>query len=266
MENKVLLITEEISQADMDEIIGNVTEWKVVTDRSAFDGFRKSADCVVSLVTKSEAKDNEAYFGFGTEYNGSAKYVALDGDAVTDRFLELVWMRHHKKPLKIAETKRLVIREITVDDIDALFELYSYPGMTKFVEPLYEYERELEFTKNYIENMYGFYEYGLWLVFRKEDGMLVGRAGIENREIDGEIQVELGYMIGSPFWHNGYAEECCRAIIDYAFSEEGPALEQLALCAKSDNAASIGLALKLGFKLYATNLNEGMNLYYKTKK
>ncbi len=264
MKNKVLLITEVISQQDLDEIRENLREWQVVTDSRKFDDFKEESSRVVCLVTNHDV--DGAHFGFGSDYNGSAKYVALDGEAVTDKFLDLVWARHHKKPLEIAETERLIVREMATDDIEAMYELYAYPGMTEYVEPLYEYEEELEFTRDYIENMYGFYGYGLWLVFRKKDGVLVGRAGLENRVIDGETQVELGYMIGSPFWHNGYAKECCKAIIDYAFSEEGPALERLALCARSDNAASIGLALKLGFSLYAENLSEGMNLYFLTKK
>ena len=36
-----------------------------------------------------------------------------------------------------------------------------------------------EFDLRYIKNMYGFFEYGLWLVFEKKSGELIGRAGIE---------------------------------------------------------------------------------------
>lgn len=63
--------------------------------------------------------------------------------------------------------------------------------MTDFVEPLYDYETELEYQKAYIENMYGFYEYGMWLVFLKETGRLIGRAGLEHDE--------MGYMIAQQF-------------------------------------------------------------------
>ena len=78
--------------------------------------------------------------------------------------------------------------------------------MTDFVEPLYDYETELEYQKAYIENMYGFYEYGMWLVLSRETGKLIGRAGLEHDE--------LGYMIAPELWNQGYATEVCRFIID----------------------------------------------------
>ncbi|MFR2511412.1 MAG: hypothetical protein ACLS9K_04365 [Lachnospira eligens] len=43
--------------------------------------------------------------------------------------------------------------------------------------------------------MYGFFGYGLWLVFDKKTGELVARAGIENRSIDGQNCQELGYLV-----------------------------------------------------------------------
>ena len=55
----------------------------------------------------------------------------------------------------IGETDRCLIRELSLSDLPALYELYDKPGMTDFVEPLYDYETELEYQKAYIENMYG---------------------------------------------------------------------------------------------------------------
>ena len=84
-------------------------------------------------------------------------------------------------------------RELTLSDLPALYELYAKPGMTAFVEPLYDYETELEYQKASIENRYGFYEYGMWLVLSRETGKLIGRAGLEHDE--------LGYMIAPELWN-----------------------------------------------------------------
>lgn len=54
--------------------------------------------------------------------------------------------------------------------------------------------KKLFLQKNYIENMYGFYGYGLWLVFEKETDELIGRAGIEIRNIDGADKNELDIL------------------------------------------------------------------------
>lgn len=57
-------------------------------------------------------------------------------------------------------------------------------------------------------------------MIRKEDNKVIGRAGIENREIDGELQKELGYLIGKPWQGMGYAAEACLAILDYVKERE----------------------------------------------
>lgn len=66
-----------------------------------------------------------------------------------------------------------------------------------------------------------FLEYGLWLVFEKKSGELIGRAGIENREIDGVTCCEIGYLIRRDMQHKGYAYEACQAILEYASDELG---------------------------------------------
>ena len=85
--------------------------------------------------------------------------------------------------------------------------------------------------------MYGFYEYGMWLVFSKETGKLIGRAGLEHDE--------LGYMIAPELWNQGYATEVCHFIIDYA--RENTDFEELYCRIDERNEASVRLAKKLGF-------------------
>ena len=145
--------------------------------------------------------------------------------------------RYNHIPWDIGETDRCLIRELSLADLPALYELYDKPGMTDFVEPLYDYETELEYQKAYIENMYGFYEYGMWLVFSRETGKLIGRAGLEHDE--------LGYMIAPELWNQGYATEVCRFIIDYA--RENTDFEELYCRIDERNEASVRLAKKLGF-------------------
>lgn len=152
-------------------------------------------------------------------------------------YLERVRRRYNHIPWDIGETDRCLIRELSLSDLPALYELYDKPGMTDFVEPLYDYETELEYQKAYIENMYGFYEYGMWLVFSKETGKLIGRAGLEHNE--------LGYMIAPKFQNRGYATEVCRFIIDYA--RENTDFEELYCRIDERNEASVRLAKKLGF-------------------
>lgn len=166
-------------------------------------------------------------------------------EEVDVNFLEKVWQRYHHIPWKIAETSRCIIRELSLDDLGALFELYADEEINKYTESLYPYEEEKEFQIAYINNMYRFYGYGMWLVFSKETGELIGRAGLEHREYNGETELELGYVIGTKFQRQGYATEVCRQIIEIAKTmTDFPRINCLI---EEDNTASIRLAEKLGF-------------------
>ncbi len=147
--------------------------------------------------------------------------------------------------MKILETPRLIVREIEMTDIDDLFALYSGPHMTDFIAPLYPYEEEVAYEQDYINNIYGFYGFGMWVVIEKKTGELIGRAGIEYRSGCRENEAELGYAIREDRWRRGYAEEACKAIMDWAFEE----YEFSGFCARVNpkNEASTGLLKKLGF-------------------
>ena len=180
-------------------------------------------------------------------------------EEVDAKFLEKVWQRYHHLPWEIAKTPRCMIRELSLDDLDALFELYGDEEITKYTEGLYPYEEEKEFQRAYINNMYRFYGYGMWLVFSKETGELIGRAGLEHREYNGETELELGYVIGTRFQRQGYATEVCQRILGIA--REITDFPRINCLIEEENKASIGLAEKLGFVW-----EETMDLQGKTMK
>lgn len=185
--------------------------------------------------------------------DGTADMIVEGFEEVGTQFLVRSFERYHNIPWKILETKRCIVRELELGDIDALFELYSDPKMTEYMENLFPYKKEIEYQKAYIENMYRFYGYGMWLVFEKASGKLIGRAGVEHREeLGGEL--ELGYAIGTDFWHQGYATEVCRAILDYV--KEELYFEEVSCLIESGNKVSVNFAKKLGFQ-YQILLNIG---------
>ena len=159
-------------------------------------------------------------------------------------FLRHVYERHHHIPWRILETERCIVKEFSMEYLDALFDLYAGEGMTDYIEPLYPYEQEREYQQAYIDNMYRFYGYGMWIVCDKVTGELIGRAGVEHREeLEGEL--ELGYAIGTSYQRQGYATEVCQAILRYVKEE----LEVPSLCCliEQGNVVSEELARKLGF-------------------
>ncbi len=180
----------------------------------------------------------------GQQFPGA--WLVVEGfEEVTGDFLRKVYERHHQLPWTILETPRCSVRELALDDLDDLFELYAKKGMEKYVEPLYPREKEIEYQQAYLKNMYGYYGYGLWLIFRKGSKKLIGRAGLEHREYPEGMELELGYVIAPEEQRKGYAFEVCSAILAYAQKEmDFPRVNCLI---RPDNGASIHLAEKLGF-------------------
>lgn len=183
------------------------------------------------------------------------KYITDDIDGCDESYLRMAYARQKNLPFQVAETERTVIREITVSDLPELYQVYDDDEVRRYMEPLYEYDKEKIYTENYIANMYGVCGYGLWLVFDKATGKMAGRAGISVRQIDGDYYNELGYVIRKEFRRKGYAYEVCKAILEYA--SENLHIYNPVIVTETANKASKGLADKLGFReLGTTVMNE----------
>ncbi len=173
--------------------------------------------------------------------------IVIEGFAEVDYyFLERMYQRKHGIPWTVVETERCFLREMEPGDLDALYLLYGEGDVARFVDPLYEDREEEEaFIRSYIMNMYRFYGYGMWLAFLRDTGELVGRAGLNRREIGGVPVLEMGYLIGAGRQRQGYATEICQGILQYA--KGATDFTEISCFIQAENIASIGLALKLGF-------------------
>ena len=177
-----------------------------------------------------------------------ASFVFTDVHELEVEDFYRVYQRFNNMPWYITESERTYIREIDVrntDDLDALISLYNEPGITDYMEGLYEYDKEKEYQENYVKYIYKFYGYGLWLVFSKENNKLIGRAGLESRDKCAEAEAEMGYVIAVDYQNQGYAYEVCQAIIDYA--KKNLNLNRLKVRIHPYNEPSIRLAASLGF-------------------
>ncbi len=159
--------------------------------------------------------------------------------------IEMAYRRLTGLPWNILETKRCLIRESTVSDVDSFYQIYAEPSVTDYMENLFENrDEEIAYMQDYIRNVYYFYGYGMWTVSEKESGQIIGRAGISWRE--GFNVPELGFVIGVPWQRKGYACEVCRAILAYAADELG--FTKIQALVKKGNQKSQNLCNKLGFK------------------
>lgn len=151
--------------------------------------------------------------------------------------------------MTILETPRLVLRELTDADHQALYEMYQDPRMNRYLggppPPREEYWRRVRETW---PSYYARHGFGLWATVRREDGRLMGRCGLLSQEVDGERQVEVAYALAPEFWGRGYATEAARAIRDHAFRTlDTPHVISLIL---PENAPSIAVARRNGMMVW----------------
>ena len=146
------------------------------------------------------------------------------------------------------ETDRLILRELTMNDVDALHEILSDPvSMQHYPQP-FAREKTAGWIAWNLDN-YKTYGFGLWAVVLKESNLFIGDCGITMQNIDGSLEPEIGYHINKIHTGQGYATEAARACRNYAFDVLG--LSKVYSYMKHTNLASQKVAQKNDMKLLA---------------
>lgn len=117
----------------------------------------------------------------------------------------------------IMETPRLLLREISMADLDFIATLVGDPEVMRFYPKCYSREEAASWIQRDLDR-YAKYGHGMWLVVDKTIQEPVGRVGLAVYTVDGVEEREIGYIIHRPFWRQGYAYEAALATRDYAFA------------------------------------------------
>lgn len=168
-------------------------------------------------------------------------YEEIDGD-----FVEKVYCHAHHLPYTVCKTKRLLIKEMIIEEIPRLMEIAAQDTSADATEgaakPL---EQELDNFESYRTYMYEMCDMGFWSIVLKDTGEIIGRAGIEPKVWNKtKTVVEMGYMIDENYRRQGYAYEACQGIIKEA-EKRGAVYLYCRILAS--NEPSKKLAEKLGF-------------------
>lgn len=147
--------------------------------------------------------------------------------------------------LMTIETPRLLLRQYTMEDFDALYEILSDPETMAHYPAPYTPEQTERWIRWNLEN-YETYGFGLWAVTLKANGGFIGDCGITLQNIDGEMLPEIGYHIHKKHWRQGYGKEAARAVRDWAF--RNTAYDSLYSYMKDTNIGSYSTALANGMK------------------
>lgn len=145
----------------------------------------------------------------------------------------------------ILETPRLVLRELSLDDLDFIAELLAHPEVMHFWPKPYTREGAEAWIRKSQER-YAQDGYGYWLALDKTSGQPIGQAGLLRQDLDGVIEAGIGYIIHRPFWRQGYATEAAAHCRDYAFGKLGK--ERIVVMVRPENVVSQSVARRIGGK------------------
>ena len=143
------------------------------------------------------------------------------------------------------ETERLVLRELTNDDLAAWYAILSDAETMKHYPAPFDEEKVRQWLEWNLEN-YQNYGFGLWAVILKEENRLIGDCGMAMQCVHGKMLPEIGYHI-----HRGYQRPEVYSYMKY------------------DNKASCGVAKKNGMRLvetYPDELNTFTRVYAITRE
>ncbi|MGI5347877.1 GNAT family N-acetyltransferase [Streptomyces sp. CA-250714] len=141
----------------------------------------------------------------------------------------------------VIETERLLLRPLTLDDVDFFVELHSDPEVTRFV-PTFTREQATERLAE-VERQWAARGHGLCAVQSKETGELLGRCGLNYWQVFDEV--EAAWTFRREHWGRGYASEAARAVVEWGFGRLD--VEYLTAMIVHGNSASVKVAERLGF-------------------
>jgi RimJ/RimL family protein N-acetyltransferase len=159
------------------------------------------------------------------------------------------------------ETPRLTLRNYTLDDFAAYAAMRADPRVMQFIgegDTLGEEDVWVKFLQT-IGHWHAL-GYGTWAVVEKETGELIGNVGFADKKRPPEHPAsggpEMGWLLAADAHGKGYATEAVRAALDWGRNHFGGG-QRVVCVISTENAASIRVAEKCGFRQFATATRYG---------
>lgn len=149
----------------------------------------------------------------------------------------------------ISETQRLKIAEITINDIELLYQLTGNKDVMRYFSEVLSYNDTKQMVLKILDH-YKNYGYCFWKVLLKSKEEFVGITGLLYQEVDGKAETEIAFRIKPEYWNKGYATEAAKACKEYG--ETNLRKKGLISLIHPQNNASKRVAQKLGAKRAGT--------------
>ncbi|MGY8910356.1 MAG: GNAT family N-acetyltransferase [Flavobacteriales bacterium] len=155
----------------------------------------------------------------------------------------------------IIETERVLIRKLTLDDLEPFHQLESNSNVLKYatgeVKNITENKIELLGLMDRYQKHYN--DFWIYAIERKSDHRFIGTLALVKDGIDDEI----GYRFLEKYWRNGYGFEVCEGTINYCKKLK---FKKLVGYVVDENKASAKILEKLNFKIVKKFRSEDLKL------
>ncbi len=110
------------------------------------------------------------------------------------------------------DTPRLTMRPWQAQDLPAFAAINADPEVRRYYYPSLLTRAESDAVVDHCTRHLDRHGFAFLAVERREDGALIGGAGLSwTDDVPGGPVVEIGWILGRPFWRQGYAGEASRA-------------------------------------------------------
>lgn len=150
----------------------------------------------------------------------------------------------------ILETERLLLREFSLNDVPAVFEMYQRADINEWLS--HEPMQSIDEAEQRVRSRIGLFEHGFgyrWAItFKDTPETAIGSCGYFHVRVSTQTY-EMGYEIHPQYWRKGLMTEALTAMLDYSFGEATPKpVHRFEALVDPGNSASIHLLEKLGFQ------------------
>lgn len=147
---------------------------------------------------------------------------------------------------KILETDRLILRELTLEDVDRIYQILSDPITMQFWPKPFDYEGAERWVRRSVE-AYRDLGFGRYAIVLKPLGLLIGDCGFMRVEVNGVQENDLGYILDKKYWNQGFATEAAKACLQHGL--EQLKMNRIVASMETKNLASKAVAEKIGLRL-----------------
>ncbi|QNI03674.1 GNAT family N-acetyltransferase [Halomonas sp. SH5A2] len=150
--------------------------------------------------------------------------------------------------MQICETERLILRQMSLEDVPALTKILSDPEVMKHsVRGVCDEAATREFVE-WCLSCYETHGVGPWALIDKKASELIGFCSAGPEMVADVEEINLGYRLARRYWNKGLASEAARAVLDHVFGER--LFNSVVVIIEPEHLASLKVAEKAGFSSF----------------